>query len=113
MDNSSQHNTQSSADNARTDEIDKMMLLTEADLLVKYQELKRIESSLNQRELALEQNERNIWLMQESISKSEAELNEKHIRLTEQELQAKNGFPNWKKNLQLSKISSNNEKLSA
>lgn len=72
MGNKNKQSAQSSADNEQADLADKTMNVTEAGLLNKQQELKE-------------------W--EDSLTKREAELNDKDVHLEEKEFQAKNGFP--------------------
>ena len=86
-------NAQSSEDNKQTDQADKTMNVTEADLLNKQQELEALEESLSQKETVIAQKEQALKTAKDTITKKEVELNDKHVQLEEMELQAKNGFP--------------------
>lgn len=93
MGNKINQNAQSSADNEQADQADKAMNVTEAGLLNKQQELKKLEDSLTQREKIIAQMEEALKITKDAIAKKEAELNGKRVQLEEMELQAKNGFP--------------------
>lgn len=93
MDSKRNNNAQSSADNEQAYQADKTMNVTEAGLLNKQQELKKLEDSLTQKETFIVQREQALKAAKDAIAQKEAELNDKRVQLEEMELQAKNGFP--------------------
>jgi hypothetical protein len=93
MGNKNKQNAQPSADNEQAEQADNSMNITEAGLLNKQQELKKLEDSLSQKETAIAQKEQELKTAKEAIAQKEAELNDKRFQLEEMELQAKNGFP--------------------
>lgn len=86
-------NTQPSAGNKQAEQADNFMNVTDAGLLNKQQELKKLEDSLSQKEASIDQKEHELKAAKDAIAKKEAELNDKRVQLEEMELQAKNGFP--------------------
>ncbi len=86
-------NDQPSANNEQAEQADITMNVTEANLLNKRQELKELEDSLIQKEMAIAQKEQELKTAEEAIAEKEAELNDKRVQLEGMELQAKNGFP--------------------
>lgn len=93
MSNLNKQNGQSSVDNAQADQADKIINITESNLLYRQQELKEWEGSLNQKEMSIAQKEDELKVAKDSIAKKEAELNEKRFHLEAMELQSINGFP--------------------
>ncbi|WP_168379975.1 chromosome partitioning protein ParA [Acinetobacter indicus] len=93
MSNLNKQNGQSSVDNAQADQADKIINITESNLLYRQQELKEWEDSLNQKEMSIAQKEDELKVAKDSIAKKEAELNEKRFHLEAMELQSINGFP--------------------
>jgi hypothetical protein len=93
MGNKNKQNAQSSADNEQADQADNTMNVTEAGLLNKQQELKKLEDSLSEKETSIAKREQALKDAKDAIAKKEAELKYKRVQLEEMELQAKNGFP--------------------
>lgn len=93
MSNLTKQNGQFSLDNSQKDQADKIIDITESNLLKQQQELKELEDSLTQKEKIIAQKEHELKVAKDSIAKKEAELNEKCFSLEEKELQAINGFP--------------------
>ena len=93
MSNLTKQNGQYSLDNSQKDQADKIIDITESNLLKQQQELKELEDSLTQKEKIIAQKEHELKVAKDSIAKKEAELNEKCFSLEEKELQAINGFP--------------------
>ena len=93
MGNKNKQSAQSAADSEQAGQADKTMNVTEAGLLNKQQELKKLEDSLTQKETFIVQREQALKAAKDEIAQKEAELNDKRVQLEEMELQAKNGFP--------------------
>lgn len=93
MSNLTKQNGQYSLDNSQKDQADKIIDITESNLLKQQQELKELEDSLTQKEKIIAQKEHELKVTKDSIAKKEAQLNEKCFSLEEKELQAINCFP--------------------
>jgi len=92
--NKNRQNVQSSAgSDGRAKQADNTINITDAELLNKQQELKKREDALRHREVVVTQKEQELKAAKEAIAQKEVELNRKAAGLQEQELQAKNSFP--------------------